>query len=610
VTRSQARTGFFVSEDGVSVERSLGTPLEVKAVKSRRGGSMMRKLALMAVNTWRSYLLVSPQLMVSIVLILGTLESAHSAEFFCSSGNVTCLVAAINEANGIPGEHVINLEPGSYTLQAIDNNDPPSIPCGIGCFGANGLPVISGSIRIQATAEDLPTVIERDLNAPNFRIFSVAVGGELNLEGITVQRGGGLIVNSPAILNVGVTSLQESIVTDSHGDFGTINNFGTFRVIRSIIADNSGGHDAGGIVNQPGGNLLVENSTIARNHSQGAGGILNDGSLVVKNSAIIFNSTDLGNPGGGIQNRGTAEIVNTTIAKNEAGVFGGGGVFNGVGIFTGLPGHVSIINSTIRENIARFSSFFGENAAGIVNEGTLKIQNTIVAGNTVFLGTVGLDPAEGVGPDCSGTITSLGNNLVGDPTDCDINLKPSDLTGDPGLGPLVEIGEDDSPGKAFYPVLPGSVVINRANPAACPKKDQLGNPRVGTCDIGALEFQGKMLVSVDVRPRSDANKINPNSSKNINVAIFSVNGFDATIVDPNTVRFGATGTEAAPVHIGRRDVAGDGDRDIVLRFQIPDTGIRCGDTSASLTGQTSNGVSFIGSSPIKTVQCKKQWGKR
>ena len=115
-----------------------------------------------------------------------------------------------------------------------------------------------------------------------------------------------------------------------------------------------------------------------------------------------------------------------------------------------------------------------------------------------------------------------------------------------------------------------------------------------------------MLVSVDIRPRSDANRINPSSSKNINVAIFSVNGFDATTVDSSTVRFGATGAEAAPVHVALRDVDGDGHRDMVLRFQIQDTGIKCGDTSALLTGQISGGLSFIGSSPITTVQCKQQ----
>ena len=211
----------------------------------------------------------------------------------------------------------------------------------------------------------------------------------------------------------------------------------------------------------------------------------------------------------------------------------------------------------------------------------------------------------GFSPDCRGTITSLGNNLVGDPSGCDINLQPSDLTGDPGLGSLVGGGEDDLPGRAYYPVLAGSPIIERGNPNACLQSDQLGNLRVGICDIGAVEFQGKMLVSVDVRPRRDANKINPNSTNNINVAIFSTKGFDATAVVPSTIRFGATGTEAAPVHVGRRDVNGDGQRDMVVRFAIQDTGIKCGNTSATLTGQISSGPSIIGSSSIQTVQCKK-----
>jgi hypothetical protein len=128
-----------------------------------------------------------------------------------------------------------------------------------------------------------------------------------------------------------------------------------------------------------------------------------------------------------------------------------------------------------------------------------------------------------------------------------------------------------------------------------------GSASLTTCIVAQCSRE----VAIDIRPRSDANKINPNSIKNINVAIFSVNGFDAASVDSNTVRFGATGTEAAPVHVALRDVDGDGDLDMVLRFAIQDTGITCVETSAVLTAQTSNGLSIIGSSPIKTVQCKK-----
>lgn len=261
---------------------------------------------------------------------------------------------------------------------------------------------------------------------------------------------------------------------------------------------------------------------------------------------------------GGISNGGSVEIVNSTIAKNEGGLFGGGGIFNRGGL-------VSITNSKVRENRLFISSFGGIVGGGGIDTqgGIFRIQNTIVASN--------LSGSVGFSPDCRGTITSLGNNLVGDPSGCDINLQPSDLTGDPGLGSLVGGGEDDLPGRAYYPVLAGSPIIERGNPNACLQSDQLGNLRVGICDIGAVEFQGKMLVSVDVRPRRNANKINPNSTNNINVAIFSTNGFDATAVDPSTIRFGATGTEATPVHVGRRDVNENGQRDMVVRFAIQDT---------------------------------------
>jgi hypothetical protein len=39
------------------------------------------------------------------------------------------------------------------------------------------------------------------------------------------------------------------------------------------------------------------------------------------------------------------------------------------------------------------------------------------------------------------------------------------------------------------------------------RADQLGNPCVGICDIGAVEFQKRLMVSVDVRPRSETIKL-------------------------------------------------------------------------------------------------------
>ena len=82
--------------------------------------------------------------------------------------------------------------------------------------------------------------------------------------------------------------------------------------------------------------------------------------------------------------------------------------------------------------------------------GELCGQNTIVAG-------IPSEPRRSVPADCSGTIASIGNNRWRSNRLCHKNLQASDLTGRfPGLGALVGAGEEDPPGTAHYPVLPGS----------------------------------------------------------------------------------------------------------------------------------------------------------
>jgi hypothetical protein len=234
------------------------------------------------------------------------------------------------------------------------------------------------------------------------------------------------------------------------------------------------------------------------------------------------------------------------------------------------------------------------------NTGAAELQNTILALNTLG------ESADASGPDCDGPLTSLGGNFIGDLSDCAVTLQTSDLTGEPGLGEFVDTG---FPGGGHIPLLPDSPAINAGNVTACLATDQLGTARVGICDMGAVEFgdgtDGKLLVSIGLRPKGEANNINPNSARNVNVAVFSSAEFDPSSIDPNTVRFGATGNEAVPIHVGRSDVNGDGARYLIFRFMIQDIGIKCGDTSTTLTGQTADGRSFSGSSAI-TTRCRRQ----
>jgi hypothetical protein len=111
-------------------------------------------------------------------------------------------------------------------------------------------------------------------------------------------------------------------------------------------------------------------------------------------------------------------------------------------------------------------------------------------------------------------------------------------------------------------------------------------------------------VSIDIIPGSFSNSINPNSNAVILVAILTTDAFNVTTVDPSTVRFGATGTEATPLRFSLEDVNRDRRPDLLLQFRIRDTHIACGDTSASLTGQTFSEEEIEGADAITTVGCK------
>jgi hypothetical protein len=112
-------------------------------------------------------------------------------------------------------------------------------------------------------------------------------------------------------------------------------------------------------------------------------------------------------------------------------------------------------------------------------------------------------------------------------------------------------------------------------------------------------------VTIDIKPGSSPNSINPKSHGVIPVAILTTATFDATIVDPLSVRFGPKGAKEAHNKGHTEDVNDDGEPDLVLHFKTQATGIQCGQTSASLTGETVDGDPIQGSAAIKTVGCKK-----
>jgi hypothetical protein len=461
------------------------------------------------------------------VLLLSLVSLAplsQAADFACAAGNVGCLIDAINQANANGEVNTLTLEAGTYTLTVVDNNTN----------GPNGLPSVTSTLTINGSKAD-STVIMRDASVPEFRIVHVATTGILTLRGVTITggkisqgtgRGGGIfnagtltliatiITNNTVNDNGGgiendnstVIIRRSRIVTNTStlgaGGIGSIG--GTVTIHKSVIAGNTSRVAGGGISIGPGSaglanTLIITNSRISDNttgtsttNSRG-GGIISGGKLIISKSTIsgnvssggrgvgggisgletweITDSSIYGNAasdfGGGIENAGaTGVIVNSTVSNNTSN--SGGGVGNGQGV-------VLLINSTLANNSAQDGGGIDSIAA------TTLLQNTILALNTAQ-----------TGPDCANPLTSLDNNLIGDPTGCTISLLPHDLTGDPGLDIFTDNGK---PGHGHFPLLPTSQAIDAGNDDVCPRTDQLGQRRIGRCDIGAIRF----LDHTDVR---------------------------------------------------------------------------------------------------------------
>lgn len=121
--------------------------------------------------------------------------------------------------------------------------------------------------------------------------------------------------------------------------------------------------------------------------------------------------------------------------------------------------------------------------------------------------------------------------------------------------------------------------------------------------VDAVIQQLVLHVTIDIKPGETPNSINPRSNGVIPVAILSTPSFDARTVDASSVRFGPGKSPEAHGRGHVEDVNGDGRPDLMLHFSTPAAAIVCGQTSATLTGRTSDGRSIRGDDSIVTVGC-------
>jgi hypothetical protein len=109
---------------------------------------------------------------------------------------------------------------------------------------------------------------------------------------------------------------------------------------------------------------------------------------------------------------------------------------------------------------------------------------------------------------------------------------------------------------------------------------------------------------IDVAPGDASNTVDLSAGASVTVALLSTSTFKAANVSAGSVRFGATGTEAAPTASSKTDVNGDGRNDLRLTFATGETGIRCTTAEASLSAtDPGSKKTFYESDAVTPINC-------
>ena len=427
------------------------------------------------------------------VFVLGALLAIVPTQLVYA--NIITVTTQTDEvvANGVCSlrEAVISLNTGSPVGGCVAVTGPNTIVLNPGTYTLT----ITGDNEDSAATGDLDIRTSMEIHGSG--VANTIIQWDPTLSTTAVDRVFDIFNDSGNVVRIADVTIQNGVARDSGTgeEGGGIFSEATLTLERVVLTNNRSEMDGGGLMNTaefggPGVANIID-STVSNNvagafgtpPTDGGGGIYNRGGGTVN----LIRSTVSGNGaallGGGIFNEAsTLNATNATISGNHANS-DGGGILNTSG------GTVNLNNVTISNNTADADNNNSGNGGGLRNiSGTVTIANTLIAGN--------IDATTGgtVDPDCAGTLTSNGFNLVGDTSGCTVSGGPFDkLNIDPGIGPLANNGGPTQ----THALLPGSPAIdmgNRALPGsggnACDAVDQrfVHRAQGRFCDIGAFEF--------------------------------------------------------------------------------------------------------------------------
>ena len=134
-----------------------------------------------------------------------------------------------------------------------------------------------------------------------------------------------------------------------------------------------------------------------------------------------------------------------------------------------------------------------------------------------------------------------------------------------------------------------------------------GGNLIGQADVLLLQYaikpaQTTLAVSIDIKPGSAENSINPNSRGKIPVAILSGRGFAAPeAVKQSSLTFGRSGNEPSLAFCASEDVNGDGQLDLMCHLETARTAFQDTDSQGILHALTTSGRALKGIDSIRLV---------
>lgn len=430
-----------------------------------------------------------------------------------NAGGACSLREALRSANtntavggcptGAVGEDIVVLGAGTYTLNIGPSGDDA---------GLNGDLDATQSVVIQGAGQANTTI--GAAAGWSDRILETHPGASVKIVGVTITDGNILTSNGGGIQSwQDLTLVNSTVYQNNSGGFGggIASQNGVVALIKSTVAGNTSTQGSGGI-SASSVTLLVLASNVVSNSTNGdGGGLSSSGTVTVTNSTISYNQA--AGSGGGMRVNGPTVVLNSTLRSNVA-VVNGGGLFgsgfeimnstisgndawqNGGGIYKGT-GNGSLYSVTIAANRADADQggTTGDGGGLYNGSGVINLRNTIVANNTDLGGANNH-------PDCSGTLTSGGYNLVRSGSGCVII---GDTTGNLPVGTdplLAALANNGGPTvtHALQTSPSASPAINAGNPGGCTGRffaplsaDQRSGARAGRCDMGSYEANACLL---------------------------------------------------------------------------------------------------------------------